>query len=134
EHNKKLIAKMPRIYALPGDSKLAKEGKTVYLAPLGESTMFPGPRAVSFKDVKDGLSVTIFLVEGDDEHAVIWTKPEDVNYHTAKLFKGLGKRWSFGGFFAAFVDGHVTGIKHGANEAEFKEKFIRAGRKPANQP
>src|SRR5262249_2456674 len=40
EHNKKLIARMPKIFA-GEDATLAAAGKTAYLAPLGEQTMFP---------------------------------------------------------------------------------------------
>ena len=46
EHNKALIAKMPKVYAAPG-SKVANEFKTVYLVPHSHSgdrqteTIFP---------------------------------------------------------------------------------------------
>ena len=41
EHNKELITKMPPIYTRPGTSEMAKQGKTVYLVPVGKITAFP---------------------------------------------------------------------------------------------
>ena len=42
-HNKALIAKMPAVYACPSVPGLAESGKTTYLGPRGEKTIFPGP-------------------------------------------------------------------------------------------
>jgi hypothetical protein len=126
EHNKKLIAKMPSTYALARNSKLTKEGKTIYLAPLGESTMFPGPRPIKITDVTDGTSMTLFLVEGSDDHAVIWSKPDDLHYDASNPFKGLGKRWN-GGFWAAFVDASVHLIPATVDKETLKALFTIAG-------
>ncbi len=77
-HNKALISQMPAVYACPSGSKaLAAEGKTCYLTPRGDGTMFPGAEGVSFRDVTDGLSNTFMVVEANDSQAVIWTKPDD---------------------------------------------------------
>jgi len=42
DHNKKLIAKMPKVFANPHNPKQAVDGKTTYLAP---STRKPSSRA-----------------------------------------------------------------------------------------
>lgn len=56
------------------------------------------------KDVRDGISNTILLVEADRKHAVIWTKPDDINIDANQPRKGLtGHRQ--GGFLALFVEG-----------------------------
>jgi hypothetical protein len=133
EHNKKLIAKMPRIYGLPDNSKLRKDGKTIYLAPLGEATMFPGPRPVKITDVTDGTSNTILLVEGGDDQAVIWTKPDDLHYDSTKPFQGLGKRWN-GGFWVAFADGSVHFIPATVDKDTLKALFTIAGGEAVNLP
>src|SRR5262249_2558488 len=57
-HNKKLIARMPRIYAPPIEGKPAKEGHTYYQVFTGKSTPFgtgpapsgQGPALVDYKD------------------------------------------------------------------------------------
>ena len=42
--------------------------------------MFPGPKGVRIADVTDGTSNTILFVEADDDHAVVWTAPDDLAY------------------------------------------------------
>ena len=37
----------------------------------------PGGKGMTIKEVSDGLSNTIMGVEVDDDHADVWTKPED---------------------------------------------------------
>jgi len=78
DQNKKLIAKMPAIFRGPS-KKLNEEGKTVYLAPLEMSTLFPPDgKKIRFAQVYDGLSNTIMFVETNDDSAVVWTKPVDL--------------------------------------------------------
>jgi hypothetical protein len=77
-HNKPLAAMMPRVYACPSSSaKLAAEGKTTYLVPLGESTVFTGGEGVKLAEITDGTSNTVLAVDADDDRAVVWTKPDD---------------------------------------------------------
>lgn len=76
EHNIKLIDKMPPTYSHP--SFVGPRGHTVYLAPYYDGTVWSldKPR---FRDITDGTSNTIAFFEVDDEHAVPWTKPEDLD-------------------------------------------------------
>jgi hypothetical protein len=105
EHNKKLIPRMPAVYR--GTlSKVDKAGKTVYLAPLGNDTMFPGTTGVRINDVTDGTSNTIFVVEADDANAVEWTRPADLKIDPK--YPGMAlERGHPGGFLLLFVDGSV---------------------------
>jgi hypothetical protein len=103
EHNRELIRKMPDVYAMPG-SKAARRGRTCYVRPVGPSTSCPGSRAISFPDIPDGSSLTVMIVEVDDEHAVIWTKPEDFDFDPQNPAKGLGGHIE-GTARAVFCDG-----------------------------
>jgi hypothetical protein len=84
EHNKKLIPRLPAVYRSP-DRKL-EAGQTTYLAPVYQSaqtegTMFTGrAQGLSLAAVTDGLSNTILVADADDEHAVTWTRPDDLKY------------------------------------------------------
>ncbi len=103
EHNRKMIEEMPMVYAMPG-SKVAPLGRTCYVRPVGESTSCPGSQAISFRDVTDGSSNTVLIVEVDDEHAVPWTKPEDLPFDPKNPARGLGGHVE-GTARTAFCDG-----------------------------
>ncbi|HYV37740.1 MAG TPA: DUF1559 domain-containing protein [Gemmataceae bacterium] len=72
EHNKKLIAKMPKIYEAAVPEK-KEEGKTFYQVFTGPDTLF-----VNAKKHKDltVLGGTILVIEAGEP--VIWTRPSDV--------------------------------------------------------
>jgi len=114
EHNKKLIEKMPPIFASPNaPADLAAKGMTTYLVPVGPKTVFEGEEGIHLSKVTDGTSNTIAIVEVAPEHAVIWTKPDDWSVDFKKPFAGLrGKPAKdppkqAAGFLAGFCDGSV---------------------------
>ncbi len=77
-HNKTLIAKMPKVFQSPGKMP-AGEGLTRFVAPLTvRSVMGRRGPPVKMQNIIDGTSNTLWLVEADPGHAVIWTKPEDL--------------------------------------------------------
>jgi hypothetical protein len=106
EHNKKLVARIPNVYR-SANAKLTAAGKTLYLAPVGEATMFPGRKPVKITDVTDGTSNTIFIVEAAEDAAVVWTKPEDLNYDPKKPLAGLPGPPNKKGINVLLVDGSV---------------------------
>jgi prepilin-type processing-associated H-X9-DG protein len=110
-HNKTLISRMPAVYTCPsGSQALAREGKTSYLVPRGPATAFPGAKGVSLREITDGTSNTIAVVDASDELATTWTKPDD--WEVAPDFKTQGL---FGhhprGTDFAFADGSVRFLK-----------------------
>jgi hypothetical protein len=109
DHNKKLIAKMPKVYAGPS-AKLNEQGKTVFLAPTGKGTAWPGTDELRYPaSFIDGTSNTILFVVADDAHAVEWTKPDDLTIDPKKPQTGLavmGGRFMFG-----MADGSVHTTK-----------------------
>ncbi len=126
EHNKKLIARMPAVFRSSANPKLTADGLTTYLAPLGDATMWPGAKGVRIVEVTDGTSQTIFLVDADDDHAVVWTRPEDMNYDAKAPMNGLGGRYQ-GGFLASFADGSVHFISKSITKATLQALFTRNG-------
>jgi prepilin-type processing-associated H-X9-DG protein len=124
-HNKKLIARLPPIYHCPS-SKVGDEGKTVYLAPLGKQTMFPGPKGLLFRDVTDGLSNTILIVEAADDHGVIWTRPDDLKYNPEQPLKGLLGQHA-DGFNILLADGSVHFLSAAINPDTLRALFTRNG-------
>jgi hypothetical protein len=105
EHNKKLIARMPRIYRSPKQSPDLND-RTTYLAPLGKGLMWDDPKGQRFVAITDGTSNTIMLVETDDDHAVVWSKPDDMVIDMKDPAKGLLGHY-VDGFIALMGDGSV---------------------------
>ena len=103
-HNKALIKHLPPTYIAPGSE--AGAGKTNYLGLHHEKGIFHDGDGTRISDIRDGTSNTIMMVEADDDHAVIWTKPDDLEFDEKKPHAGLGKLRK-DGFLAAMCDGAV---------------------------
>jgi hypothetical protein len=133
EHNRKLIAQMPKVYASP-DSRVFQEHKTVYLVPVGKDTIFP-PRTEGTKisDITDGTSNTIMIVEAADPSAVIWTKPDDLKVSAKDPLAGL-KGDDRKGFNAALADGSVRYLSLSVNPQTLWALFTRNGGEVVEQP
>jgi hypothetical protein len=126
DHNKKLIARMPAVFRSSADPKLIADGKTTYLAPIGEATMWPGAKGVRIADVTDGTSNTILLVDAVDDAAVVWTKPEDLGYDAKAPMTGLDGRYN-GGFLVLCADGSVRLVNKGISKTTLQAAFTRNG-------
>ena len=72
EHNKKLIDKMPKIYA--SITKPAKPGMTHLQQVIGPNCMLPGRYNIG--NIPDGTMNTVAVIEAAEP--VIWTRPDDV--------------------------------------------------------
>jgi hypothetical protein len=129
EHNKKLIDKMPAEYRSP-KSKLKEPGMTNYVVPVGPGTVFEGREGMSFKDIKDGTAHTILAVEVDNDHAVIWTKPDDLPYNPNDPSKGLGGVFK-NVFVALFCNGSVRIIDLNYADEKLRAAFSAAAGDPA---
>ncbi len=103
-HNRTLIDKMPSIYRMPMSK--TEKGRTNYLLPVGGGAVFEADKPTKFKEITDGTSNTIMAVEADDDHAVIWTKPEDLQFDPKDPTKGLGRFYN-GCLHVGFCDGSV---------------------------
>jgi hypothetical protein len=108
EHNKKLIGRIPHIYRSP-EVPQKDFGKTTFLGLAGMHAFFHGAEGISIRQITDGTSNTLMVIEVPLRQAVPWTKPEDFDvdadqFHD-RLFQG---RDAFG---AAMCDGsaHVFG-------------------------
>jgi RNA polymerase sigma factor (sigma-70 family) len=114
--NKKLLAKMPEIYASPR-GKAKETHSTIYQVFTGPGTIFPGPKASRIADITDGTANTILIVEAAE--TVPWTKPADLPYDPKKPLPKLGGI-SSKGFTAAFADGAGHFLKKTIKEATLR--------------
>jgi hypothetical protein len=99
---------MPAAYR-PASDALAAEYRTTYLAPLGEATMFPGRHGLRVVDVTDGAANTILVVDADDRHAVVWTRPDDLKVDLKDPRRGLSTRHG-SKLMVGLVDGTVRSL------------------------
>jgi len=113
EHNKQLIDKMPPVYSSINDQK-----NTSYFAIVGPGTMYEDAKGTQLRDVTDGTSNTLMIVEAKRE--IPWTKPEDIPYNPKKPLPELGG-FGWGGILAALADGSVRLIPY----QELTEKQLR---------
>jgi hypothetical protein len=120
--NKTLIAKMPRIFMMPGVK--AEEGMTHYRSFVGPGTMLEPfklrgkiwtPR-YTLSEVPDGTSNTIMIVEAKEP--MIWTKPDDLRYDRKGPLPNLGVRPD--GFHVVLGDGSVRFIPATISEATLR--------------
>ena len=123
EHNKPLIANMPRIY---GNPSRPMDSKTNYLVPVGPGTVFEGDKGLKISQITDGTSNTILAVEANEDRAVIWSKPDDLPVNLEKPLTGLGGLRP-SGFQAIFCDGSVRLISNSSDLQALKALFTYAG-------
>jgi prepilin-type processing-associated H-X9-DG protein len=94
---------------------------------VGNGAAFDANKPVTFKDVTDGTSNTIMVIEVAEETAVIWTKPDDWQFDPNNPTQGLGRFYDEG-FNATFCDGSVHFLMPTEETADrLRKLFTRAG-------
>jgi hypothetical protein len=122
DHNKKLLARKPKIYG-PGDDK--SEHSTFYQVFVGKNAAFDdGMKKINFAHFTDGTSNTLLIAEA--AKAVPWTKPEDLVYDPDKPLPKLGGLFD-DGFHALFADGWVQFVKKDIKPETLRALITRNG-------
>jgi hypothetical protein len=75
-HNKKLLERMPAVYAREGENK--KTFNTALRVFTVPGTPFEGRQGLPLSDITDGLPGTLLIAQTKEE--VPWTKPEELSY------------------------------------------------------
>jgi prepilin-type processing-associated H-X9-DG protein len=108
DNNKKLIAKMPKVYAIPG--KTAPGGTdTHYRVFVGNGAMWDWVTGTKITNIADGTSNTLMVVTAAD--AVPWTKPDDLEFDPEKDMTKLLGLVVNGRAQVAMCDGSVRTLK-----------------------
>ena len=120
EHNKKLLARMPSVYAIPRNTKNKDANEQTYFQVfVGPGAGFEGRQGPRIPiDFQDGTANTLLVAEAAE--AVPWTSPRDLVYQPGQPLPKLGGHIP-GRFNAAYVDGHARTLK-----TNLPEKVLRA--------
>ncbi len=108
-HNRTLIPKMPSVFRGPQSKHATESGLSTFALPSNAVTMWPADKEIDFKDIEDGTSNTIMIVEVKDEFAQEWTKPEPFEIDMKNPASQLGGHFKDKIFFAA-GDGSTSSI------------------------
>ena len=121
-NNKKLIEKMPKLYA-PVRVK-AKAGETFYQRFVGKDALF-NEKGTDYKiaNIPDGTSNTALVVEAGDP--VIWSKPADLTFGVKRPLPHLGGLFD-GDFHLLLCDGSVMRVKKDFDADEMKKVVMPA--------
>jgi hypothetical protein len=116
-HNRALIPEMPALLKDPSSKLALEQGKTRYVGPVGKGLVFNGTdRGIS---LTDDTATIITLLQVNDPHAVIWTKPKDWTYDEKEPLHGLDGKFLSGGFLVGFADGDVREISETVDSEMF---------------
>ncbi len=124
EHNLPLSEKLPAVYAHP--SAPTPPGHTVYHAVVGDEYAFKSGENLGFRDITDGTSNTVMIVETSGDASVPWSKPEDVEIDPEDPLVHMGRNHQ-GGFHVVMGDGAVKFITHSIDLSLFNALLTRAG-------
>jgi hypothetical protein len=116
---------MPAVFR-PVSEKLARQHRTTYLVPWGRETMFPPRGGVRVAEIADGTTHTILLVDGSDDVAVEWTRPDDLVVEGKNPRKGLSTRHG-GQVLVGMADGAVRFLPATFGSMSLWALFTRAG-------
>jgi prepilin-type processing-associated H-X9-DG protein len=100
QHNIQLLDRMPDFYRNRSNPPVS--GMTTYLTPIGQGVGL-GPKGLKFRQLTDGTSNTLAIVDVDPELGVPWTKPDDLDITQQDALVWLRPE----GSNAAFFDGSV---------------------------
>ncbi|MGE3315518.1 MAG: DUF1559 domain-containing protein, partial [Planctomycetaceae bacterium] len=144
--NKQVLAQMPDVFRAPGDAK--DSTNTAYFVPTGPQTMFHlkqpqtmeslqksrgesdvGKRALNFRDIDDGTSNTVALIE--TKRDVPWTRPQDIDCDPAIPLPRFGRLYA-DLFHVGMADGTTRAIPVNIDEKSVKALLSRAGGEPVS--
>jgi len=133
-HNLKLVEEMPDFFSSPGMS--LPKGHTLFQVPYSLEDAEPTSAAIYFKDkgdwgpnvrdVKDGMSNTVCVVEVDPQESVPWTKPDDWEFDASNPVGNL-KKTRLGEIFVALADGTLMILPDNISPNDFKGIVSREG-------
>lgn len=101
-------------------------GQTVFHALIGDNLAIKPEGESRFRDIIDGLSNTLLLVEADASEAVPWSAPKNLDLDRADPISQMGHIHQ-GGFHVLMGDGAVIFLTHSIEPGLFEALLTPAG-------
>lgn len=133
-NNSKLAQRCPDLFRCPEDVKRygrPNEWMTSYVAVVGPETVWPGEQSTKIRDITDGTTTTLLVVEVADS-GINWMEPRDlhlaemeitINSHSGKGISSEHK----GGARVAFADGSVRSLEDSLSAETVRALLTRNG-------
>jgi hypothetical protein len=128
-HNKRLLRNIPPVLANPN---LPAGSVTNYLAVIGADSVVSAT-AVRMRQITDGTSNTMVLVEVDAAGTVPWTKPVDHEIKAKDPKAGLGGLRP-GGFHVSMADGSVVFLRNSIDPKTIQALLTKSGSELVERP
>ncbi len=123
-NNSKLIALMPKVYALPNGAA-PPSGNTYYRVFVGNGAAFDWCKGAKIPDdFGDGTANTILIAEAAT--AVPWTKPDELDFNPNGPLPALGGHFS-SGYAVGMADAAVQQIPQTVSPQTLKAAITRSG-------
>jgi len=116
-NNSKLHNEVVRVFCCPSRLGRQTETDTSYVVVRGSGTAWPADKTISFKDITDGTSNTIMVVEMHDS-AIHWMEPRDLDFDQIPMAINPSEGHGISSPHpnvaqAVFFDGHTAVLKKG---------------------
>jgi hypothetical protein len=133
--NKKVAAAAARLFQCPSANHDKDDLSTDYVLVVGKDTLSDGPHSHKAKEILDGLSDTIMVVEMADSDTP-WNKPGDLNFDTMNFLVNSAKRMCIsshhaGGAYVCFCNGVARWLPEKTNPELIKSMLTIAGSEDA---
>lgn len=128
-HNIELAKKMPAVFVSPDGRPAEQREKalTRYVAVLTRDSVMGHPGdPLDFPEIEDGTSNTLLLVEANPDHAVVWTKPDDLVVDVNDPLSGIVEPGQEE-FFGSMMDGSVSAFPATISNEIFNAMVTFAG-------
>ena len=117
-------------YRCPSAPSEVAQDHTTYLALSGEQLAFHPTLGRGLKEIMDGTSNTLLVVEVTQDRAIPWMQPQDLNIEALLANATASNQNHMGGFQAVLCDGSVRFVSSTLEKATLQSLATINGNEP----